>query len=52
MEDEDGAGHVSRSSSLLHVDAGRARVSQSGFKTGGGAARMVNVASYWRSRRD
>jgi hypothetical protein len=33
---EDGAGHTSRSSSLLHVEASLARVSQSGLKTGGG----------------
>jgi hypothetical protein len=30
-------GHASRSSSLLHVEASLARVSQSGLKTGGGA---------------
>jgi hypothetical protein len=30
-------GHASRSSSLLHVDASLARVSQSGLKTNGGA---------------
>jgi hypothetical protein len=30
-------GHVSRSSSLLDVEASLARVSQSGLKTGGGA---------------
>jgi hypothetical protein len=30
------AGHTSRSSSLLHVEASQARVSQSGDKTGGG----------------
>jgi hypothetical protein len=30
-------GHASRSSSLLHVKASLARVSQSGLKTGGGA---------------
>jgi hypothetical protein len=36
-EDEDDAGHVLRSSGLLHVEASRARVSQSGLKTGGGA---------------
>jgi hypothetical protein len=33
---EVGAGHVSRSSGLLGVEAGLARVSQSGLKTGGG----------------
>jgi hypothetical protein len=32
-----GAGHVSRSSSFLGVEASLARVSQSGLKTGGGA---------------
>jgi hypothetical protein len=31
------AGHASRSSSLLDVEASLARVSQSGLKTGGGA---------------
>jgi hypothetical protein len=36
-EVEDGAGHVSRTSSLLRVEANRAKVSQSGLKTGGGA---------------
>jgi hypothetical protein len=30
------AGHVSRSSGLLDVEASLARVSQSGLKTGGG----------------
>jgi hypothetical protein len=30
-------GHASRSSSLLHVKASLARVSQSGLKTGGSA---------------
>jgi hypothetical protein len=29
--------HVSRSSGLLHVEASRAKVSQSGQNTGGGA---------------
>jgi hypothetical protein len=36
-EVEDGAGHVSRTSSLLRVEANRAKVFQSGLKTGGGA---------------
>jgi hypothetical protein len=31
------AGHASRSSVLLHVEASLTRVSQSGLKTGGGA---------------
>jgi hypothetical protein len=34
---EDGAGHASRSSGLLYVEASLARVSQSRLKTGGGA---------------
>jgi hypothetical protein len=37
-EDEDGARHASRSSGLLHLEASRARVSQSSLKIGGGAA--------------
>jgi hypothetical protein len=37
MEDEDGTGHASRSSGLFHVKASRARISQSGLKTDGGA---------------
>jgi hypothetical protein len=37
--------HTSRSSSLLHLEAGRARVSQSGLKTDGCATRMVHVTS-------
>jgi hypothetical protein len=35
-EDEDSAGHVSRFSSLLHVEVSSATVFQSGLKTGGG----------------
>jgi hypothetical protein len=48
---EVGAGHVSRSSGLLGVEASLARVSQSGLKTGGsvtmGGARgtIMEVAS-------
>jgi hypothetical protein len=34
---EVGAGHMSGSSGLLHVEASLARVSHSGLKTGGGA---------------
>jgi hypothetical protein len=34
---EDGAGHTSRSSGLLRVEASLARVFQSDLKTGGGA---------------
>jgi hypothetical protein len=37
MEDEDSAGHGSRSSGLFHVDASRVRVSRSSLKAGGGA---------------
>jgi hypothetical protein len=33
----DGVGHTSRSSGLLRVEVRLARVSQSGFKTDGGA---------------
>jgi hypothetical protein len=35
---EVGSGHASISSALLHVEASRVRVFQSGIKTGGGAA--------------
>jgi hypothetical protein len=48
---EVGAGHASRSSSLLHVEASLARVSQSVLKTGGDAmmggahGTIVDVAS-------
>jgi hypothetical protein len=37
---------------LLRLEASRARVSPSGLKTGGGAVRMVYVASSRRSRGD
>jgi hypothetical protein len=39
------AGHVSRSSGLLHLEASWARVSQSDLKTGGGVTQMVHVTS-------
>jgi hypothetical protein len=48
---EVGAGYVSRSSGLFHMEASLARVSQSGLKTGGGATTggargtIVEVAS-------
>jgi hypothetical protein len=48
---EVGVGHALRSSGLLHVEASRTRVSQSGLKTGGGAmvgdarGTIVEVAS-------
>jgi hypothetical protein len=48
-KDEDGAGHTSRSSGLLRLELSWGRVFQSGLKTGGGAARMVHVASTRRS---
>jgi hypothetical protein len=44
-EDEDGAGHTSRSSGLVHLEVSRARVSQSSLKTGGGTTRARVV---WR----
>jgi hypothetical protein len=50
-QEGDGVEHASRSSGLLHVEASRARVSQSGLKTGGGATAsgacgtIVEVAS-------
>jgi hypothetical protein len=49
-EGEDGAGHASRSCSLLHLEASRARVFQSGIKTGGGVVWMVQMTSSWRLR--
>jgi hypothetical protein len=48
-EDEDGAGHMSRSSGMLWLEVSRARVSQSGLKTGEAAAWVVHVAPSWRS---
>jgi hypothetical protein len=51
-EDEDGVGHTSRYSGLLHLEACRARVSLSSLKTSRGAVWMVYVASSWRSRGD
>jgi hypothetical protein len=51
------AGHASRSSGLLHVEASMSRVSQSGMKTGGGVTTggargtIVEVASEASSRR-
>jgi hypothetical protein len=49
MEDKDGVGYMSRSSGLFHLEASRVRVFQSVLRTGGGAARIVHVASSWRS---
>jgi hypothetical protein len=51
-EDEDDAGHASRSSGLLHLEVSQARVSQSSLKTGGGAMWMVHVVSSHRSYGD
>jgi hypothetical protein len=42
------AGHASRSSDLLRVEASRARISQSGLKTSGGA--MAGGARLRRSQ--
>jgi hypothetical protein len=50
LVDEDDVGHESRFSGLLRLEASRARISQSGFKTSGGVAQMVHVASSRRSR--
>jgi hypothetical protein len=51
-KDEVDAGHASRSSGLLHLEASRARVSESSIKTSKGMAWMVHVASSQRLRRD
>jgi hypothetical protein len=51
-EDDDGVGHASRSSGLLHVEANQARVFQSGLKTSGGATEVVHVAPSRRSRKN
>jgi hypothetical protein len=54
-EDEDNAGHTSRSSGLLHVESCQRRVSQSGFKISGGAmaagARGTITEITWGSSR-
>jgi hypothetical protein len=47
--DEDGAGHTSRSSGLLRLEASRVRVSQSSLKNGGGVVWMVHMALSRRS---
>jgi hypothetical protein len=41
-----------RSSGLLHLEASQARVCKSSLKTGGGATRIVYVASSRMSRED
>jgi hypothetical protein len=51
-EDEVGAGHASRSSSLLHVKANRARVFQFGSKLTDARRQVVHVASSRRLHRD
>jgi hypothetical protein len=48
-DDEDGVGHASRSSGLLHLEASQARVSQSNLKTSKGTAWLVYMASWRRS---
>jgi hypothetical protein len=48
-EDEDGVGHMSRSSSLLRLEASRVRVSRSSLKTSRGTSQMVHAASSQRS---
>jgi hypothetical protein len=42
-------GHPLRSSSLIHLEASRARVSQFNLKTSGGTTWMVHVTSLRRS---
>jgi hypothetical protein len=42
--------HASRSSSLIHVETSQDMGSQYDLKTGGGAVRMVHMASSQRSR--
>jgi hypothetical protein len=44
-EDEDGVGHASRSSGLLHLEVSQARVSQSSLKSSGGAAQILQLES-------
>jgi hypothetical protein len=51
-KDEVSAGHASRSSDLLHVEASRTTVFQSGIKTSGGTARMMHVTSSRRLCQD
>jgi hypothetical protein len=51
-EDEDDAGHASRSSGLLRLKVSRDRVSQSSLKTGGSAMWMMHVVSSHRSYGD
>jgi hypothetical protein len=56
-DDENGVGHVSRSSGLLYMEASWARVSQSVLKTDGGTTAggthdtIMNVASSSSQRR-
>jgi hypothetical protein len=47
-----GAGHGSRSSGLLHVEASRAKVFQFALKLAKARRRVVHVASSWRLHRD
>jgi hypothetical protein len=51
-EDEDGAGHTSRSSGLLHVEVSQARVSQFTSKLAEARRQVMHVALSWRSRED
>jgi hypothetical protein len=52
QDDEDGVGHASRSSGLLHLEVSLTRDSRSSLKTGGDTAWMVHMASLRRSRGD
>jgi hypothetical protein len=51
-EDEDGAGHTSRSSSLLRMEASRARVFQFASKLAEARHQVVHVALSCRLHRD
>jgi hypothetical protein len=50
--EEDGVGHASRSSGLLHLEASRSRVSQFASKLVEERQRVVHMASSWRSHED
>jgi hypothetical protein len=50
-ENEDGAGHTSRSSGLLQLEASQTKVFQSDLKTGGCVTRILHVALSRRLRR-
>jgi hypothetical protein len=49
-ENEDGAGHTSRSSGLLRLEASQTKVFQFDLKTGGGVTRILHVVLLRRLR--